>query len=74
MSNPKEFYKIAGAAIKKARRKISISQSEVGKALGVAKNTVSRYESGDVTISLHKAAKICAVLKIDLSDLVKDTK
>ena len=48
-----------------------ITQEELGQALGVSANTVSRWERGDVKpkLELWQVKKLCKVLAISIDEL-----
>lgn len=58
-----------GQALRLERDLAGMSQTELAKRLGLARSTVSSYESGFRTPDLATLEKIAAVLKIDLSRL-----
>ena len=60
-----------GDKLKELRKQHSMSQAELGKRLGVTKQSVSRYESGRVP-TVEILMKISEVFDVPFESLVKD--
>lgn len=60
-----------GDKLKELRKQHSMSQAELGKLLGVTKQSVSRYESGRVP-TVEILMKISEVFDVPFESLVKD--
>lgn len=54
-----------GDMIARGRLDVSMSQVEVAKAVGVASNTLSKWETGASRPQLFRLKKLCEVLKLD---------
>jgi transcriptional regulator with XRE-family HTH domain len=54
-----------GEEIAKARRKVDLTQEDLGKAIGVSRNMIGQYERGDVPPPFEALASIARVLRAD---------
>lgn len=73
MDNRERF----GSRIKRLREKVGMSQTELGNAVGVALQTVFRWEAGIRSPRMEEVARIAAALNVSESELLhgpKDTK
>ena len=57
-----------GSIISRKRKKINVSQAELGAAIGVTKSTVSRYEKGTIDIPISKLPEISNYCKFPMRD------
>jgi transcriptional regulator with XRE-family HTH domain len=69
-----KFQKELGGHIKLLRKKKGLSGAEFGRRLEMERSHVARLESGGTNPSAFLIFKICAVLKISLSDFWVDFK
>jgi transcriptional regulator with XRE-family HTH domain len=60
-----------GKRLRAIRVDHNMSQSELGRHLGVTFQQIQKYEMGKNRISLSRAVQICDVLKTSLSELVE---
>lgn len=60
--------------LKIARIRKGLTQDELAKAVGIARNTVSRYETGDTKPSFDMVVKLAKILNINLIELIDDYK
>lgn len=67
MSTPEE--RIAGR-IKRARRRLGLSQEDAGRRVGVALRTYARWERGESSGFIGRLADIAAALETSESDLL----
>lgn len=56
-----------GTAIRRARKKLGLTQSELGGRCGLRQGTISLAESGNPAIRLDTLLTILAALRLDLS-------
>ena len=56
--------------IKAIRKAARITQEELAEKLSVNRATVSKYENGDISLSLEMLRKIAAALNVDWTELV----
>lgn len=56
--------------IKAIRKEARITQEELAEKLSVNRATVSKYENGDISLSLEMLRKIAAALNVDWTELV----
>lgn len=56
-----------GAAIRRARKKLGLTQSELGERCGLRQGTISLVESGNPAVRLDTLLTILAALRLDLS-------
>lgn len=61
---------IIGAALKKERLRLGLTQTEIARALGVAFQQVQKYENGKNRLSLSALVKIGAFHCIDLEKIL----
>jgi transcriptional regulator with XRE-family HTH domain len=59
-----------GATIRIQRLKMEMSQSALGKALGVSFQQIQKYENGTNAVAATRIGDLCRVLKISPSDLI----
>lgn len=60
-----------GDKIKNFRLEKDMTQGELGAKLGVAKQTIFKYESGEITnIPLDNIKKLCAIFDVDVTELI----
>lgn len=62
-----------GERLTQIRRKKKLSQSEVGKLLGIDGDAYGRYERNEVKPSIDMAAKIADILNVSLDYLIGKT-
>ena len=63
-----------GSKIKEYRQLKGISQKELAFQLGIAPNTLYRYEHGDITVSAETLTKIADILCIPVEKLLERPK
>lgn len=56
--------------IKAIRKTAGITQEELAKRLCVNRATISKYETGEISLSVEMASKIAAELNVSLSELM----
>ena len=54
------------------RKSKNLSQEELGNELGVARQTVSKWELGETTPEMDKLIKMSEIFEISLDELIKD--
>jgi transcriptional regulator with XRE-family HTH domain len=59
-----------GSTIRMQRLKMEMSQSELGKALGVTFQQIQKYENGTNAVAATRIGDLCRVLKISPNDLI----
>lgn len=59
-----------GANIQSRRKMIGLTQEQVAERLGVSRQTVAKWETGESTPDLANAAALVDVLDVSLDDLV----
>lgn len=55
--------------IKTKRKAMKMTGEELGKKVGVSKQTISKYENGTVSIKNKTLKAICDVLDIDMNEI-----
>jgi transcriptional regulator with XRE-family HTH domain len=63
-----------GSKIREYRKKAKMNQTELGKKLGVAQNTVAGYEKGEWEVSYDNLFKLSDIFEISIDDLFPATK
>lgn len=61
---------IFGKNLKKLRKKMSLSQEELGKAIGQTKSNISKYENGKLEPSLETISILTNFFNISPNDLL----
>jgi len=57
--------------LKEYRAKINVNQQEMGKLVGVSRQTISQIERGDYSPSVTLALKIAKVFNVHVEDIFK---
>jgi len=65
----KRFRLILGFRLNMLRRQTKLSRRKFGDLLGVHRNTIERWEKGDLAPSIWNAIEICSVLGISIRQL-----
>lgn len=68
-----EFYTTLGKKLRIRRRAKHITLNEMAKELNKSVATVSKYEKGEIFISIDVLIDICKILNIDVTSLLPDT-
>lgn len=66
--NDGELRKYIGNKIKEYRKKINMTQGELGKKIGVKNNTISAYERGTIPTDSDTLFEIASILKVAVDD------
>lgn len=61
-----------GVKIERARKKLGLSQAELGQRVGVSQTAVCRWETGAKQPSLNNMLKLSKVLEIPMDYLLND--
>ena len=61
-----------GAKIEARRKKLGLSQAELGQRVGVGQTAVCRWENGAAQPSLENLVKLSQILEMPLDDLLND--
>jgi transcriptional regulator with XRE-family HTH domain len=59
---------------KKLRKKINITQEQMAEYLNLEQSSISKFESGERTISVSNLEKACSLFGIHINDIYKDSK
>ena len=59
-----------GENMKKRRQSLNMTQDELGKILGIKKNTISNWETGRSSPDVNMLAPICVALHISADELL----
>lgn len=73
MSRQLDIRKIIGRCIAKKRDQAGLTQEEVAHRLNMSTEGYARYERGTAAVDLPKLAKIAAIFKCGLDELVVET-
>ena len=65
-----ELLKEIGKRFQQIRTERNLTQSDLAEAVGVQIETISRYETGSLSISISLLAKVAEALNIGLSELL----
>ncbi len=69
-----KFLKKLGAAVKKHRQVLGISQEQFANKYEIGRAYYGNIEQGRVNVSIFKLHQICQHLEIDISTLFQDIK
>lgn len=69
-----DINKFVGSKLREFRKKNKMTQTELGKIIGVKQNTVAGYERGEWQISYDNLFKLADVLEISVDDFFPATK
>ncbi len=69
----KEFNKRLGYVLKETRKAKKMNQPQVADRLNVSKMTVSRWESGERTMSAKSLKEYCGVLGVSVQSILDQT-
>jgi len=64
-------YPILLSALKEARSKSGLSQTEVARTLGITQSIWSKIETGERRIDLIELRRFCNSISIDFTDFIK---
>jgi len=62
--------KIFGKRVKRARKRMKLSQEGLAAKVGISRNHIGRVERGEVNVSLVLAEKIAKILKVKSSQIL----
>jgi transcriptional regulator with XRE-family HTH domain len=69
-----EIYAHIGAAIRKRRDALGLSQAQLADRIGLVRTSITMIESGSQALQVHQLVDIARVLKIDPADLLADAR
>jgi len=58
---------------KKFRKKINITQEQMAEYLNLEQSSISKFESGERTISVSNLERACSLFGIHMNDMYKET-
>lgn len=61
-----------GARLAEERRKLGLSQTQLGEKLNLEKESISRIESGKIAISLARLSMFCDALDLSIENVLTD--
>lgn len=67
------FYITLGQKLRARRRAKHITLNELAKKLNKSASTISKYEKGEILISIDVLVDICRILNIEIASLLPDT-
>ena len=65
-----EFNALVGRRIRRARRRLDLTQAELGEHCEVTFQTVQKYEAGMVTISAHTLWRLARALAASVAEFL----
>lgn len=68
-----DFYTTLGKKLRARRRTKHMTLSDLSKKLNKSVATISKYEKGEVLISIDTLVDICQILNIDIASLLPIT-
>ena len=70
MADPKDFATGVGEAVRRGRQAQGWTQAQLAEEAGFSPNYIARLERGELGPSLFVAARLCEVLRIDVTALL----
>ena len=67
-----QIYFIIGRKIKETRTRLSITQTELAKKIGMVRTSLTNIESGEQKLPIHVLYKIADILKVPITDLLPE--
>lgn len=61
---------IIGMNLRRMRKQIKLSQSELGKLLGISFQQIQKYEQGINRLTISRALDICGVMHLSISEFI----
>ena len=61
-----------GENLKKLRKLKKISQEELAERVGVSRQSVSKWETGDAYPEMNNILELCKIFKCNIGELVND--
>jgi len=71
MSDITNIYEGIGRAIRTRRKQLSMTQLDLAEITGLQRQTISRVEAGNGSVSIATVARIAAVVGLDLKVVPK---
>ena len=71
--NSGSFYVTLGQKLRARRRSKHLTLSDLAEKLNKSAATISKYEKGEIFISIDTLVDICRILNIEVSSLLPDT-
>lgn len=71
-TDQREIYNILGKNVRKKRKEMGMTQTDVGNQLGVTTQQVQKYESGKSAMYVHTLLDLSRILSLTLEDLVSE--
>jgi transcriptional regulator with XRE-family HTH domain len=73
MTNQTTFLKNMGERISRLRKEYGMTQSQLGKAVGVTQQVIAEYESGCRNIPVCRLVSLAEALGVTVEKLIKDS-
>ncbi len=67
-----DINKRIGARIKEVRQERKLSREQIARRIGVCQQTIEKYETGEIDISISKLSKISHVLNVGIMHLLDE--
>lgn len=64
------FYRLLGAAVRKARKRRHMSQMDLARVLGISQSCLSRAEKGESHFQLYQLMQAARALNVPLRSLI----
>lgn len=66
-----ELLKFVGGRIRTAREREGLTQERLAEALGIGSDTLSRYETAAIPVSITRLQRIAEVLNTDIAEFLR---
>lgn len=70
--SPNQIDRLLGQRLKVARKRRKLSQSELGRAIGVTYQQVQKYENGMDRIAVSRLVRVAEALEVSLAELLDE--
>ncbi len=70
MINQTLLYQHIGSVVRKRREALGMTQAQLAEAIGLLRTSVVNLEAGNQRVPLHTLFPICAVLGIEVADVL----
>ena len=68
--NEMSLYTYIGAQLRQRRRELSLSQTELGEAVGLLRTSITNIEAGRQRVPLHVLYQLCSVLQVEIVSIL----
>ena len=67
-----DVYRAFGAKLSVLRRRVRLSQSDLGRLVGLSRTSITNIETGRQAVQLHQVLELAAILDVAVTDLLPE--